>query len=417
MAAALSLPARTADAAPSDSAWRRGLALVKQGNCAKAVPLLEEAESEKHRPVTAYALAGCYVKGGELLAAADIYHALSEEKVSYSTTRDDKAAIWNSKKKAADLDAKIPTISFETADTYDDLEVEIDGVPVKNPSERRRVLPNVKVKITARARGRAEIEQDLTLQETERRVVRLKLAVASTPDASSKRASRGGKGANDLWLGVRGRGLVIPSFLMNAFGEGGRTLFIPGADLTLTTAMTDADLVIRAGYSSYRMSELAFKLNERPNTEYEMIESDLQSLSATVSIIWAIPLDKPGRFHFRIGGGIGVGVMFAGDLYRTQAYPLLGPPDDPASYVQCKGPNSPAGQFRYCNQLDKDAKHYNGYTEPNWFEDGARPLIYPWLAIPELGFSWRATPATTIDLDLAFTISGVLGALGVRFSP
>src|SRR5262245_49618773 len=82
--ASLALPLRVM-AGPSDTAWRRGLALIKQGNCAKAVPLLEEAESEKHRPVTAYALAGCYVKAGELLAASDIYHALSEESVSFSS--------------------------------------------------------------------------------------------------------------------------------------------------------------------------------------------------------------------------------------------------------------------------------------------------------------------------------------------
>src|SRR4029078_13224649 len=98
-----------------------------------------------------------------------------------------------------------------------------------------------------------------------------------------------------------------------------------------------------------------------------MIGGKRQALRQTGSLIWNVQMDSLGRFHFRIGAGIGVGWMFAGDLGRTQAYPQWGPWDDPASYVKCSGPNSPAGQFRCCNQLDKDADHYNGYTEPSWF--------------------------------------------------
>lgn len=406
--------------------WKQALVLVKRGDCVKAIPMLEEAEDDKHRPTTAYALAGCYVKTGELLHASDLYHALSEETVLRTYTRDDKAAIWNSKRRAAEVDERIPTLRFEMLEDYEGLEIEIDGVPVKDPTEPKRFLPDSRMTINARAKGRREIEEPLVLEEKERRTFRIRLEVGSPDDPPHKSSSGGktgegggksGRGSSrTTWLGVRGKGIVIPKFLMNAFGEGGATIFAPGADLTLTHQMADADLVVTAGYLSYRTGEMPFKLSGRPDTEYEILQSDMQAITATLSLIWNVQMDSVGRFHFRIGGGLGVGWMFAGDLVRTQGYPLLGAPDDPASYVKCEGPNSPAGQFRYCNQLDKDADHYGGYTEPNWFQGGARPLIFPWLAIPELGFTWRMTPNATLDLDLALTISGAMGALGVRFA-
>jgi len=92
-----------------------------------------------------------------------------------------------------------------------------------------------------------------------------------------------------------------------------------------------------------------------------------------------------------------------------------GKPGDPSTYLPCQGPNNPRGTFAYCNALDKDATHYPGYTEPDWFHGGIRPSLFPWLVLPQLGFSFRPSANVAIDLDTGVSISGILTSLGVRF--
>lgn len=422
---------RPALAARIDVKARQGITLAKRGNCAKAVPILEEVELERHRPSTAEALAGCYASQGELVRAAELYRVVGAEKPIRGWTRDDHNAKYRSKKKAAELDARLPSIKFKVSEDYEDLEIELDGRPVTSPNEPRQFLPDAEVTITARAKDKKEIEETITLSEGERRVyiITLEKADPKAPPkpkkASGASGASGSGGSSSIALGARFRGMIIPKFLMNAFGDGGTTMFAPGGDLTLTAALPDVDIAVSLGYSSYRMGEVAWKPSGRPDTEYEILQSDLQAMLATVDLLWNIPLDKLGRVSFRVGGGIGVGWTFAGNLYRTQAYPeslLAGDPyraqpvsADPSEYVKCAGPNAPLGTFRYCNQLDKDAAHYGGYMEPSWFDGGVRPLVFPWVTFPQVGISWRIAPRLTLDIDGGLTISGFMTAAGLRY--
>src|SRR5262249_12367290 len=154
-----------------------------------------------------------------------------------------------------------------------------------------------------------------------------------------------------------------------------------------------ADLTFSLGYMSYSMGETPFKPKGAPDTDWEIISSSLHMLVAEVDLSWSFPLDAAERWSFDLGGGLGIGVAFAGNLFRTQAYPPGFKPGNPSSYRKCAGPNDPAGSFRYCNTLDKDATHYGGYADADWFHGGLRPLIYPWVVLPELGVSFRPTPS------------------------
>ena len=119
--------------------------------------------------------------------------------------------------------------------------------------------------------------------------------------------------------------------------------------------------------------------------------------------------------ELRFGAGIGVGIAFAGDLHRWQAYPPEGAGSDAELWQKCNGPNDPAGTFRYCNQLDKDADRY-GKAEPYWHEDGLRPLFFPWLSIPQVGLTVHPTDTTALDLEIGATLNGLMTSLGMRFS-
>lgn len=406
IATAAFLMARATMASP-EADGRKGVALARSGNCVEALPLLESAEGAQHRPETAVALADCYVTLGALVNAKVLYDVVALETPERSHTRADRAAMASVRKKLKDLDARIPTLAFTLSDDLKNVSIKVNDNDIDNPTEPHPFDPNDDLVITISARDRKTRKETITLQEQEHRVFKVELdkAAPSAPPVSNEPRN---------YLGVNYRGYLVPGFLVNIFGEGGRTFVAPGAGLAFTRTSGALDLTFSLDYMSFSMGPTPFKPYDTPDTEYEILQSDLASLHATFELHWNVPLDKKQRVRLRIGGGLGFGVMAFGNLYRTQAYPTSFVPGDPYSYQPCQGPNNPGGSFRYCNELDKDADHYGGYAEPSWFNGGVRPTIYPWVALPMVGLSFRPTPRIAIDVDIAPAVAGLLTSVGAR---
>jgi len=288
----------------------------------------------------------------------------------------------------------------------------INGKSWVDPLEPKQVAPDVAVEIEAQAKDTDVFTTKLVLAEGERRVVELRLERKLKPKAPGKRT---GPSPPSTWIGARFRGYLLPKAIVNTVFDSGATLFAPGAGLTVSTRAGDAVLVFSVAYANYRVPEMPIKPLNTPDTEYEIVESDLQALYGTIDILWNRPLDDAGKWSMRLGIGVGVGWMFYGNLYRSQAYPTKSSGGDPYLYAKCTGPNNPAGSFRYCNQLDADATHYPGYTEPSWFAGGRLPTVFPFLAIPLIGLSWTPAPNVGIDLDAAVSSSGIMMGIGFRY--
>lgn len=421
------LVALPAGAGPGDLEAKQGLAAAKRGDCVTAVPLLEEAELTRHRPSTAVALAECYVSLGELLRATELFHAVAEEQEDRSWTRADREAARRAPGKAKEVDARIPTLQIRIAETYPGLEVQIDGRDVTDPDKPRQVTPDLGVTVVVRATNRRRFTDKVVLAEGERRVLSVRLEQLGGP--LSAVPSEGGpekdetkeeedkdpkKKGEQPWVGGHFRGIIVPKFLMNAFGEGGTTVFAPGGVVTYTIPSSETNVVLGLGFARYGMGPTPFKPKGAPATDWEILESDMLAVYATVDLMWSVPLDKKQKWLFRFGGGVGLGWSFAGDVTRTQAYPPEGT-DSPDQLEPCNGPNDPAGTYEYCNQLDKDADHYGGYAEPSWFSGGARPLIYPWLALPQFGLTYHSSKTVAVDFDAGLSLTGILTSVGVRF--
>ncbi|APR79962.1 Hypothetical protein A7982_05309 [Minicystis rosea] len=395
-------------AGPGDAQAQKGLVFAKRRACGKAIPLLEEAELARHRPSVALALADCYVATGELLRASEMYHVILADKPQRFWVRTDYNAAKAAKKKAEDVDARIPTVGFQIEGAYEELEITIDG-KVVDATQEKQVQPDASLVVVARAKGRKERTDKLVLHEGEKRVLFIRLDRVEPEAPKRAPVTR-----PTSWLGARYYGVVLPKFVMNIVADGGRSLVVPGGAFTFTTQASDAEITVALGYLSYRMGDTPVKPRGQPDTEWEWMSSSLQAFTATVDLMWSFPLDAAGNVNFRIGGAAGVGWMFTGDLSRVQSYPADGKPGDPSTYLKCQGPNNPRGTFRYCNALDKDATHYPGYSEPDWFHRGIRPLVFPWLVLPQLGLSFRPTRALAIDVDTGVSISGFLTSVGFR---
>lgn len=397
---------RAAFASP-ESDGRNGLALARKGECVEAMPLLESAEGARHRPETAVALADCYVALGALVNAKVLYDVVALETPERSHTRADRTAMASVRKKLKDLDARIPSLAFTIPDGLKNIAIKVNDIDIDNPTEPHPFDPDEDLVLTISATDRKTRKETIKLAEQEHRVFNIELDKAGPTASPPSREPRN-------YLGVNYRGYLVPGFLVNIFGEGGRTFIAPGAGLAFTRTSGAFDLTFSVDYMSLSMGPTPFKPYDTPDTEYEILQSDLASLHATLELHWNMPLDKKERIRLRIGGGLGFGVMAFGNLYRTQAYPTSFVPGDPYSYQACLGPNNPGGSFRYCNELDKDADHYAGYAEPSWFNGGVRPTIYPWIALPMVGLSFRPTSRIAIDVDIAPAVAGLLTSVGAR---
>lgn len=409
----------TAEAAPKPlgKVAKQGLSLAKSGDCVAAAVALEQAESEDHRPVTAAALAGCHVALGELMLAHEIYAALATESASASWSFEDRASAADAKKKALALDARLPKVVLEIQPKDAQLDVRADGRKVELPLAPIRVSPDEKVEIEVRAEGFATERLTVVLNEGQQKTLTVVLkptGAAKNPSLPDDPPEADGPKLPSHWLGVRFRGLVVPQFVMNIVGEGGTSTYWPGVGLTYTERLGTVDIEPSLTFTSYALGTTPFKPNGVPDTEWELVESDLWGATAALDIMYRVLLDSTGTVEFRIGGGFGIGLAFTGDLYRWQSFPKDGKPGDPATYEKCKGPNDPAGTFRYCNQLDKDVNRF-GQPDAYWNDGGARPLVYPWLSLPQAAFAFRPTPGIAIDLEVGLTLNGLLTGTGVRF--
>lgn len=392
---------------------KAGLALAKDGDCVAAVPKLEKAEIAKHRPLTARALGACHVALGELLLAYEILSALAAETPQASWTKDDKKAHSQAKTDALAVDVRIPRVVLRIEPAVETTVV-VAGAQ-RDPSGPIRVAPDEKTEIVVSAPGFVSETVSVVLTEGEERevVVTLRRADAKAPPPKVPPPSAAGD--VEHWLGFGVRGIVMPQFLVGAVGEGGRAFFFPGGEVRYSARLASVDLEPSLAIMSYGTGTFPFKSAGTPDTEWELVQSDLLAMNLALDILYRVPLTDSGSVEFRIGAGFGIGWAFFGEVYRWQSYPEDLQPGDPADYKKCKAPNDPPGSFRYCNQLDKDADRY-GAADPWWGDGGVRPTVYPWLSLPQLGFAFRPAESTFLDLQVGLTPIGLFSQLGARFA-
>jgi hypothetical protein len=203
------------------------------------------------------------------------------------------------------------------------------------------------------------------------------------------------KGETYRFVGLRYRLLLIPTFIMEMFGEGGETVPVHNFGPEFTIRKDAFEYSFAVTYAPYSMGEgpdsddqVAFKNPNDPEEAWEVVTSELKVLYLTADFNWSTPISQ--QVSFTYGGGAGIGFVF-GNLYRTQAYL-----DDDGTYKPCDAPGVPAvpvaggGGAQYCD-IDPehgDDQHYDGYTEPSWADGGSKPIIFPWIAL-QVGLRYK----------------------------
>jgi hypothetical protein len=252
------------------------------------------------------------------------------------------------------------------------------------------------------AEGAAATSEDTAATESS-------AAPAASEDAPAEDAGTEHGQDTQLLLGARYRGLFIPAGVLHAFIEGGESVYVNGVGPELAIRHDDVEYVLSAWLALYDFGPVAVKGNSDAEEAWEIVESEMKAVYLTFDYLWHTPLSLGLELSY--GGGAGLGILF-GNLYRTQATlengGTIGDPDD---YVPCDGVNQPP-QGGYCDDIND---HYDGYGEPSWFNGGAKPSLYPWLA-GQIGLRYQPHAKFVARLDLGLGTSGLFFGVGADYA-
>jgi len=208
-------------------------------------------------------------------------------------------------------------------------------------------------------------------------------------------------------VGLRYRGIIVPKFMMNLFGDGGRTIVAHGFGPEFAIRKNAFEYNLSIWYAGYGMDDTPFKGKNDDAKAWEIVNSKLKVLFITADFLWSQDFTPEFALNYGLAGGFG---FVFGDLYRTQAMP--GPNADVNTgdgFVKCAGQLQ--GDPNYCGN---DNNHYNGYTENSWANGGSKPILFPWFVL-QTGLRYKPHRNFVARLDAGFGTSGFFLGLGLDY--
>lgn len=217
-------------------------------------------------------------------------------------------------------------------------------------------------------------------------------------------------GKTYLFVGARYRAIILPKFMMNLFGDGGKTVVAHGFGPEFSIRKNAFEYNLSVWYAGYGMSPTAFKAKDDGAPAWELVESKLKSLFITADFLWSQDFSPELSLNYGMAGGFGI---IFGDLYRTQAKPGPGGgnPNTGEGFVACTAKNEPTGATNYC---DDSNDHYSGYKEKSWTDGGSKPILFPWLVL-QTGLRYKPHRNFAARFDAGFGTSGFFLGVGADY--
>jgi hypothetical protein len=237
---------------------------------------------------------------------------------------------------------------------------------------------------------------------------------APADESAGKRSLVEEKDKSYYTVGLRFRGLFIPKFMIEAFGDGGTGVFAPSIGPEFGIRRNGFEYVFAINYTSYVMTHQPFKAPSDPQEAMELVDAHLKVLYFTADFQWSTQVSPAVAWTY--GGGAGLGIVW-GPLYRVQAYPSASAEN---GWDYCPGPataTSPPIQQQYCQpdpDLGSDPQHWPGYAEPSWANGGSKPMLFPWLAI-QTGLRIKPDPKFVMRFDVGLGFGQLWFGVGADY--
>jgi hypothetical protein len=219
-------------------------------------------------------------------------------------------------------------------------------------------------------------------------------------------------GKTYLFVGARYRAIVVPKFMVNLFGDGGKTVVAHGFGPELAIRKNAFEYNLSIWYAGYGMGDTPFKAKDDGVNAWELVNSELKSVFFTADFSWSQDFSPEFALNYGLAGGFG---LIFGDLYRIQAKPG-GPQANPNTgegFVRCSGVGDAdfQGNRSYC---DDSNQHYGDNKEPSWADGGSKPILFPWLVL-QTGLRYKPHRNFVARFDAGFGTSGFFLGVGLDY--
>jgi hypothetical protein len=223
------------------------------------------------------------------------------------------------------------------------------------------------------------------------------------------------------YIGLRYRGTIIPSFLMNiGTNGGGQTLYWNGIGAEFDYRTDGFSRVISVMYQDFNTPSMLFLQGDSGTIgNYSMVNSSLKAVFASVDLLWSMNINK--TLDFEYGVGIGIGATFGDLVVNWVKIDPAGQLTDSTGrhFSPCTSADKTAG-IEGCTpgtHKDSDANPKNpirvdNFKEPGSFNGGNLPPVLPYLSIPQVGLRIHPVKEFEGRVSLGFSPYGFYFQLG-----
>jgi hypothetical protein len=246
-------------------------------------------------------------------------------------------------------------------------------------------------------------------------------AGATAPDKDSglvADAEAGGSpvelpGKTYMFVGARYRAIIVPKFMINMFGDGGKTLLVHGFGPEFAIRKNAFEYNLSIWYAGYSMDDTPFKAKDDDARAWELVNSQLKSIFITSDFLWSQDFSPEFALNYGLAGGFGI---IFGDLHRVQAKPGQANFDGNTGegFVRCTGPGDISRFDPTTSYCDDSNKHYGDHAEPSWTNGGSKPILFPWFVL-QTGLRYKPHRNFAMRFDAGFGTSGFFLGLGADY--
>ena len=224
-------------------------------------------------------------------------------------------------------------------------------------------------------------------------------------------------GRTYFFVGLRYRGNVVPSFMLNLFVDEGKTIYTNMIGAEFDLRKDGFSLIPALSYHELGTGDILFKQKNTSNIpgNYSLVNSGMKLVYASIDLLWSTKISKNVEFEY--GAGFGLGAVF-GDLenswVREDPNGQLAS-DSGRRFSRCNAV-MPAGTG--CNRADhqnSEIDKVNGYKEPSWFGGGSKPALFPWISVPQIGFRFKPIKQFVARLGLDFALTGFWFGINAQY--
>ncbi len=220
------------------------------------------------------------------------------------------------------------------------------------------------------------------------------------------------EGKSYFFVGLRYRGNIIPKFMINLFVDEGKTVYSNSIGAEFDLRKDGFSLIPAITYTELGTGDILFKEKNSKDIpgNYSLVNSSMKVLYFTADLLWSTKLSKNVEFEY--GAGFGLGIVFGGLINNWVKEAPAGTPGglvaegNGRTYIPCPVVEAPGAGCNKADHQNSEVDKVGNYKEKDWLQGGSQPVLFPWIAVPQIGMRFKPIKQFVGRLGLGFSLTG-----------